>query len=79
VLQQINAQHPLDADRRAAIARLRIERLDQRAQRAPSRQETLPAASSCRMRRFLFLFVGTLHRRFVPVLWALKLSLGVGT
>jgi hypothetical protein len=32
VLQEISAQHPLDPDRRAAIARFRIERLDQRAQ-----------------------------------------------
>ena len=35
VLQEIDAQHPLDPDRRAAIARLRIERLDQCAQRRP--------------------------------------------
>src|SRR5262245_41744253 len=35
LLQKIDAQHPLDPDRRAAIARLRIERLDQRAQRRP--------------------------------------------
>src|SRR6478735_9394773 len=35
LLQEINTQHPLDPDRRAAIARLRIERLDQRAQRRP--------------------------------------------
>jgi hypothetical protein len=35
VLQEINAQHLLDPDRRAAIARFRIERLDQRAQVGP--------------------------------------------
>jgi hypothetical protein len=33
LLQKIDAQHPLDPDRRPAIARLRIERLDQRAPR----------------------------------------------
>src|SRR5215469_7258296 len=32
---EIDAQHPLDADRRTAIARLRVERLDQPAQRRP--------------------------------------------
>jgi transposase, IS5 family len=35
LLQEIEAQHPLDPDRRAAIARLGIERRDQRAQRRP--------------------------------------------
>jgi hypothetical protein len=35
LLQEIEAQHPLDPDRRPAIARLRIEWLDQRAQRGP--------------------------------------------
>jgi hypothetical protein len=35
VLQEIKAQHPLDPDRRAAIAWLRIKRLDQLAQRRP--------------------------------------------
>jgi hypothetical protein len=35
VLQEIDAQHPLDPDRRAAIAWPRIERLDQLAQRRP--------------------------------------------
>src|SRR5690348_3251750 len=35
VLQEIDAQHPLDADRRTAITGLRIERLDQPAQRRP--------------------------------------------
>jgi hypothetical protein len=31
----ISAQHPLDTNRRAAIARLRIDRLDQHAQPRP--------------------------------------------
>jgi hypothetical protein len=35
VLQEIDAQHPLDPDRRAAIARLRIDRFDQLSQRRP--------------------------------------------
>jgi len=35
LLQKIEAQHPLDPDRRAAIARLGIERRDQPAQRRP--------------------------------------------
>ena len=35
LLQKIDAQHPLDPDRRAAIAGLRIDRLDQPAQRRP--------------------------------------------
>src|SRR5215471_12161132 len=35
LLQEIDAQHPLDPDRRAAIARLWIKWLDQHAQRRP--------------------------------------------
>ena len=50
-------QHPLHPDRRATVARLRIERLDQprtapaTAPPAPSPPETPPAASSCRSAR----------------------------
>src|SRR5215472_15549238 len=48
VLQEIDAQHPLDADRRAAIARLRIERLDQAARSArPSWSPVAPAPAGC--------------------------------
>jgi hypothetical protein len=35
LLQEIDAQHPLQPDRRASVARLRIHRFDQRAQLAP--------------------------------------------
>ena len=35
LLQEVDAQHPLDPNRRAAIARLGIDRLDQPAQRRP--------------------------------------------
>src|SRR6516162_3886696 len=35
LLQEVDAQHPLDPNRRAAIARLGIDRLDQPAQRQP--------------------------------------------
>jgi len=52
VLQEIDAQHPLDPDRRAAIARLRIERLDQRAQRRP-RHYALHLGEKCRLPRRL--------------------------
>ena len=35
LLQEIEAQHPLDPDRRPAIARFGVERLDQLAERRP--------------------------------------------
>ena len=46
LLQEIDAQHPLNPDRRAAVARLRIERLDQRAQRRP-RHNALHLGKKC--------------------------------
>src|SRR5262245_28373618 len=56
LLQEIDAQHPLDTDRRTTIARFGIKRFDQRAQRrprhnAPSQPETQPVASSWRSAR----------------------------
>src|SRR6516164_7123517 len=53
LLQEIDAQHPLHPDRRAAVAGFGIERLDQPAQPAtappvPSRPEIPPAASTWR-------------------------------
>src|SRR5262247_1444029 len=52
LLQEIDTQHALDPDRRAAIARLRIERLDQPAQRRP-RHDALHLGKKCRPPRRL--------------------------
>src|SRR5262249_50714144 len=52
LLQKVYSQHPLDPDWRTAVARLRIERLDQPTQRRPRHyplhlgQKRWPAASS---------------------------------
>ena len=46
LLQEIQAQHPLNPDRWPAIARLRIEWLDQRAQRRP-RHNALHLGKKC--------------------------------
>ena len=51
MLQEIDAQHPLDPDRRAAIARLRIERLDQPAQRRPRNHALHLGKKHCPPRR----------------------------
>ena len=56
LLQEIDPQHLLQSQRLAAIARLRVVRLDQRAAIAPtesprpSRPETVPAGSPCPLR-----------------------------
>ena len=51
LLQEIEAQHPLHPDRRAAIARLGIERLDQRAQRRPRHHPLHLGQKRCPPRR----------------------------
>ena len=51
VLQEIDAQHPLDPDRRAAIARLRIKRLDPCAQRRPRHNALHLGKKRCPPRR----------------------------
>src|SRR5437763_7870632 len=51
LLQEIKAQHPLDPDRRAAIARRRVERLDQRAQRRPRHNPLHLGKKRCPPRR----------------------------
>jgi hypothetical protein len=51
LLQEIEAQHRLDPNWRAAIARLRIERRDQRAQRRPRHNRLHPAKKRCSPRR----------------------------
>src|SRR5215472_7205209 len=51
VLHEIDAQHPLDPDRRAAIARLRIDRLDQPAQRRPRHNPLRLGQKRCPPRR----------------------------
>src|SRR6516165_5573027 len=51
VLQEIDAQHPLDPDWWAAIARLRIERFDQRAQRRPRHNPLHLGQKHCPPRR----------------------------
>src|SRR5437660_6948685 len=51
LLQEIDPQHPLDPDRRAAIARLGIEWLDQRAQRRPRHNPLHLGKKRCPPRR----------------------------
>src|SRR5438105_7052168 len=51
LLQEIDPQHPLDPDRRAAIARLGIEWLDQRAQRRPRHNALHLGKKRCPPRR----------------------------
>src|SRR6476620_6741116 len=51
LLQEIEAQHPLDPDRRAAIARLRIEWLDKCAQRRPRHNPLHLGKKRCPPRR----------------------------
>src|SRR5499427_10183724 len=50
-LQEIDAQHPLDPDWWAAIARLRIERFDQPAQRRPRHNPLHLGQKDCPPRR----------------------------
>ncbi len=52
VLQEVHPQHPLQPDRRAAVAGLGVERLDQRAQFAP-RHHLLHLGQECRPPRQL--------------------------
>src|SRR5207248_5848104 len=51
LLQEIDAQHPLDPDRRPAIARLRIEWLDHRTQRRPRHHPLHLGKKRCPPRR----------------------------